>query len=153
MTSLNKSSYASDADPLPGTSEAWETAIPQEVLTRLTRRHPNILLVGPVPFIHAALKTVEPLVPQPIVSWSPYESRDVPDGSYATLLIHRVDTADADQQLRLCEWFQTRSRQVQVVSTTLAPIFPAVQSGSFMETLYYRLNHVCLMPGDPGCGF
>jgi len=128
---------------MPG--EGWHDVLPQDVLTRLKRQHPNLLVVGPVAFVHAALRSIEPLVPQPIVSWHPYEKREVPDESYATLVIHRVDTADADQQRQLCEWFDTRPRHVQVVSTALAPLYPFVQNGTFLEALYYRLNHVSLI--------
>jgi len=128
---------------MPG--EGWDNVLTQDVLARLKRQHPNILVVGPAAFVHAALRSIEPLVPQPIVSWRPYETREVPVESYATLVIHRIDTADADQQRQLCEWFDTRPRHVQVVSTTVAPLYPFVQNGTFLEALYYRLNHVSLI--------
>jgi hypothetical protein len=143
--SINESSLASAMGALrmPGTGS--ETVLPQDVLARLTRQHPNILLVGPAAFIHAALKTIEPLVPQPIVSWRPYETHGVPDAACSTLVIHRVDTANVEQQQELFGWFETKARQVQVVATTLAPLYPRVTEGAFLEALYYRLNHVCLM--------
>jgi len=140
--SLNESSLASTLH-IPG--EGWDNVLPQEVLTRLKRQHPNILVVGPAAFVHAALRSIEPLVPQPIFSWRPYEARGVPADSYATLVIHRVDTADADQQRQLCDWFDTRPRHIQVVSTALAPLYPFVENGTFLEALYYRLNHVSLI--------
>jgi DNA-binding NtrC family response regulator len=31
-----------------------------------------------------------------------------------------------------------------VISTTSGPLLPLVQSGGFIETLFYRLNTVCL---------
>jgi len=128
---------------MPG--ESWDNVLPQDVLTRLERQHPNVLVVGPAAFVHAALRSIEPLVPQPIVAWRPYETREVPAESYATLVIHRVDTADTDQQRELCEWFDARPKHVQVVSTSLAPLYPFVQNGTFLEALYYRLNHVSLI--------
>jgi hypothetical protein len=136
---------------MPG--KTWDAVVPQEVLTRLQRQHPNVLLVGPTGFVNAALKSVEPLAPQPIVSWNPCETREIPDGSYATLLIRRVDTADAEQQRQLCKWFETRQQRIQVISTTQAPLFPLVQAGTFLETLYYRLNHVSLISGTAGGGY
>ena len=130
-----------EALQMPGESQS---ALPHGVLARLKRQHPNILLIGPAGFALAALKSIEPVVPQPIVSWRPYDAHDVPSGSFGTLVIHRVDTADAEQQQKLCDWFQTRPRHVQVVSTALAPLYPFVEQGTFLEMLYYRLNHVCL---------
>jgi len=143
--SFNESSLASAMGALhmPGTSS--EAVLPHDVLARLTRQHPNILLVGPVAFIHGALKSIEPLVSQPIVSWLPYETHGLPTAPCSTLVIHRVDTASAEQQQELYGWFETRARQVQVVATTLASLYPRVTEGTFLESLYYRLNHVCLM--------
>ncbi len=135
---------------MPG--EHWDAVVPKDVLAQLRRQHPNLLLIGPTGFVNGALKTVEPLLLQPIVSWSPYDQRDIPDGSYATLVVHRIDTADGEQQRHLCEWFESRSRPVQVISTALAPLYPFVTAGTFIETLYYRLNHVCLISGTLGCG-
>ena len=142
--SLNERSFASIIGALPKPSEGRGVVLPQEVLTRLKRQHPNILLIGPAAFALAALKSIEPVVPQPVVSWRPHETRGVPSGSFGTLVIHRVDTADAEQQQLLCEWFNVRPQHVQVVSTALAPLFPFVEQGTFLEALYYRLNHVCL---------
>lgn len=132
---------------MPG--QGWEGVLPPDVLTRLKRQHPNILLIGPAAFALAAMKSIEPVVPQPIVSWRPHEARGVPSGSFGTLVIHRVDTADPEQQQQLCEWFNVRPQHVQVVSTALAPLYPFVEEGSFLEALYYRLNHVCLIADRP----
>ncbi len=134
---------------MPG--EDWDAVVPQDVLTRLQRQHPNVLLVGPPSFLSAALKSLEPLAAQPVVSWNPCEMPGIPDGSHGTLIIHRVDTADLDQQQRLCQWLESRTRPVQVISTALAPLYPFVPAGTFLETLYYRLNHVCLISGTLGC--
>jgi hypothetical protein len=142
--SLKKSSYASTRGAAPVPGKSWHAVLPQERLTRLARQRPNILLIGPASFTRAALKQIEPLVTQPIVAWQPQETPSVPEGSYGTLLIHRLDQADSEQQTQLCEWFDTRPCHIQVVSTSPAPLFAFVEQGTFLETLYYRLNHVCL---------
>lgn len=142
--SLNERSLASTSGAFHIPGERREV-LPPEVLTRLKRQHPNILLIGPSAFALAALKSIEPVVPQPIVTWRPHETHDVPSGPFGTLVIHRVDTADAEQQQKLCGWFDARPRHVQVVSTALAPLYPFVEEGTFLEALYYRLNHVCLV--------
>jgi hypothetical protein len=142
--SLKKSSYASTSGVASVPGKNWHAVLPQERLERLARQRPNILLIGPASFTRSALTQIEPLVTQPIVAWQPQETPGVPEGSYGTLLIHRLDLADADQQAQLCEWFDTRPCHIQVVSTSPAPLFEFVEQGAFLETLYYRLNHVCL---------
>jgi Sigma-54 interaction domain len=142
--SLKKSSFASRSRVAPAPGKNWHAVLPQERLERLARQRPNILLIGPTSFTRAALKQIEPLVAQPIVAWQPQEAPSVPEGSYGTLLVHRLDLADSNQQVQLCEWFDTRPCHIQVVSTSPAPLFEFVEQGTFLETLYYRLNHVCL---------
>ena len=127
----------------------WDAILPQGVLTRLTQQHPNILLVGPAAFTNAALALIEPLVRPPVARWMPRDSRALPNGSYATLIIAGVDVADAEQQLRLCEWFDKRPRQVQVVSIAESSLYPLIQEGTFLEALYYRLNHICVLSNRP----
>ena len=129
--------------------DRWDAVLPDEVLTRLTRQHPNILLVGPATFTDAALKLIGPLVQHPVAWWMPDEKRAVPIGAFATLIIGRVDAADAEQQKRLCEWFDGRQGHIQVVSTSVTPLFPLIQAGTFLEALYYRLNHVCVLSDSP----
>jgi hypothetical protein len=147
--SVNERSFASMTGALHLPGQGRDAVLPQEVLTRLKRQHPNILLIGPAAFALAALKSIEPVVPQPIVTWRPHDTRGIPSGSFGTLIIHRVDTVDTEQQQQLCEWFEARPRHVQVVSTALAPLYPFVEQGTFLEALYYRLNHVCLVADRP----
>ena len=40
---------------MPG--QGWEGVLPPDVLTRLKRQHPNILLIGPAAFALAAMKS------------------------------------------------------------------------------------------------
>jgi hypothetical protein len=129
--------------------DRWDVVLPEEVLTRLTRHHPNILLVGPAAFTDAALKLIEPLVQHPIAWWMPDQKRTVPIDAFSTLIISCVDAADAEQQNHLCEWFDRRPGRVQVVSTAVTPLFPLIQAGTFLEALYYRLNHVCVLSDSP----
>jgi hypothetical protein len=128
--------------------EHWDAVLPDEVLTRLTRQHPNVLVVGPPAFTNAALRQIEPLVQHPIAWWVPDVKRTIPRGAFATLFVGRLDTADTEQQSHLWQWFDTYPGHVQVVSTAVTPLFPMIQTGRFLEALYYRLNHVCVL-SDP----
>ena len=139
------SSYVSTTGALSMPVDRWDAVLPEEMLTRLTRQHPNILLVGPATFTEAALRLIEPLVQHPIAWWAPAQKRSVPTGGFATLFIGGVDAADAEQQSHLCQWFDAYPGRVQVVSTAVTPLFPLIQAGGFLDTLYYRLNHVCVV--------
>jgi hypothetical protein len=129
--------------------DRWDAVLPGEVLTQLTRQHPNILLVGPTAFTDAGLKLIAPLVHVPVAWWMPHEKHAIPTGAFATLFIGGVDSADADQQRQLCHWLEVCPDRVQVVSTAVTPLFPLVQAGTFLDTLYYRLNHVCMRSDSP----
>jgi transcriptional regulator of acetoin/glycerol metabolism len=47
-------------------------------------------------------------------------------------------------QCRLLTWLEMSGGRIQVVSTTTSPLLPLVESGVFHDTLYYRLNVVCV---------
>ena len=62
-----------------------------------------------------------------------------------TLLICDVATLSLDQQRALLSWLDCAvPGQTQVVSTTALELFPLVEHGTFLQTLYYRLNSVRL---------
>ena len=44
----------------------------------------------------------------------------------------------------LLRWLERATGRTQVVSTTSTSLLPRVQDGTFVDTLYYRLNTVCL---------
>ena len=58
------------------------------------------------------------------------------------MILHEVGMMSEEDQLRLLDWLETRSRRVQIVSTTSAPLQPSVESGAFNDMLYFRLNTV-----------
>jgi DNA-binding NtrC family response regulator len=61
-----------------------------------------------------------------------------------TLVLHSVGTLDRDDQRRLIEWLDRPWPRPQVVSTSPAPLLAEVERGVFFDSLYYRLNTVCL---------
>src|SRR5262245_32765979 len=65
------SSYVSTTGALSMPVDRWDAVLPEELLTRLTRQHPNILLVGPATFTEAAIRLIEPIVQHPIAWWMP----------------------------------------------------------------------------------
>ena len=64
-------------------------------------------------------------------------------------MLHDVGTLPLDEQLRLLDWLERAEGRTQVVSTSTTPLLPRVQAGAFIDTLYYRLNTVCVDVTSP----
>ena len=111
-------------------------------LARKTRA--NLLL------IHAAadpnvLEMLRPDPGEPVATWGPGERLELPsDPRPGTIILKEVGALAKDDQRRLLEWLERTGGRAQVVSTTAAPLLPRVESGAFSDTLYYRLNTVCV---------
>jgi hypothetical protein len=73
----------------------------------------------------------------------------LPELDPAPLLIGDVSTLTIPQQIDFYDWMDRFSESVQVVSVTSVPLWPMVESGRFLEGLFYRLNVVSLTAG-PG---
>lgn len=100
----------------------------------------NALLIGASKAVESSLAVIEPQLREPIVTWTPAMTALVPDGDCATLIIVGVTAMDVDQQRQLLKWLDVRSQSVQVISTSEAPLWPLVEAGAFLQSLYYRLN-------------
>ena len=66
-----------------------------------------------------------------------------PDGGTGTLILRDVAAMPRNDQHRLCDWLAVTAGRTRVVSTTRQPLFPLLEAGTFVETLYYRLNVLC----------
>jgi Sigma-54 interaction domain len=122
--------------PFAISAEQWRTV--------LTER-PNVILVGRYAATEAVLKALEPGLARPVwrcCARSGFALPPIP----AAFVLHQLSALSALRQLRLLEWLATveDDSQVQVVSTTAAPIFPLVERGAFLPDLYFRLNGLTL---------
>jgi hypothetical protein len=132
--------------------EVWE----QWRLARASRL--NLLLTGMPPInplltdvdvvIRNVLERLLPDLPEPVASWCPGEPLVLPPVPRArTMILHDVGALSTEDQQRLLEWLETDQGRAQIVSTTSVPLLPLVQAGRFDDTLYYRLNVVCVSLG------
>jgi hypothetical protein len=116
--------------------------IPEWIILR-TRR-PNVLFTGWHAPSEIVMATLQPYLRPPVYCWAPDTALPVPR-DVTTLLICDVASLSLDQQRALLSWLdQAPPGQTQVVSTTALELFPLVEHGTFLETLYYRLNTVLL---------
>jgi hypothetical protein len=67
----------------------------------------------------------------------------LPESNDGTLLVDDVAGLSADQQMRLLRWLDDR-RHMQVISTSERNLYSLVETGAFLDALYYRLNVITL---------
>jgi len=103
----------------------------------------NIMLVGPSGPIQGVLELLQKTCAQPIVAWRPGERLALPPPARArTLVLHDVYGLAYEDQCALASWLERAEGRTQVISTSPAPLLPRVETGEFLDTLYYRLNMV-----------
>jgi transcriptional regulator of aromatic amino acid metabolism len=73
----------------------------------------------------------------------------LPEIRSGTLFLVNLAGLTLGQQMKLYDWIDGGSRDLQVVSIARQSLYPLVEEGRFMEALYYRLNVVCLEAGAP----
>lgn len=105
--------------------------------------HPHALLIGSDAWATAAMGRLRPYLRAPLTHWHPSALVEPPHAT-GTLVIWEVDTLDRRQQALLVRWMDSDAADVQVISVAPCPVFPLVLEGTFLPTLYYRLNTVCL---------
>ena len=115
-------------------------------LKALAGFHANCLLIGPDAFADDALVVLGETLQAPVTAIRGDELRELPSTSGpGTVVIRGVsELTDADQA-RLLEWLSQAAGRLQVVASSSEPLWPLVQAGRFLESLYYRLNVITLV--------
>jgi hypothetical protein len=129
--------------PLP---EHWRLARAAHVdLLLMGMPRVNLLLVAPDGVVRYVLESLLLNLREPIARRTPGQPLDLPPhGLVGTLVLHDVGTLSPHEQLELLGWLELADGRTQVVSTSPTPLLPRVQCGAFIDTLYYRLNTVCV---------
>jgi sigma-54-interacting transcriptional regulator len=100
----------------------------------------NMLVSGPGEATRAFMVAVTPHLHQPVQDGSACDALPIAptDG---TLILRDVDALDREQQQRLLRWLaEPQNGLTQVISLTSTRLYGLVQTGTFLEQLYYRLN-------------
>ena len=80
-----------------------------------------------------------------MVQWRPGQALELPPpGRATTLVLHDVGQLTIAAQVAVLRWLDQSAGRIWVVSTSTEPLWPQVESGAFNDTLYYRLNIVCV---------
>jgi hypothetical protein len=105
----------------------------------------NLLLIGADGVTQNALNMLLPGLRTPIETCRASERLALPSSTQAgTMILRDVDALTTDDQHRLLNWLELCVGRTQVVSTTGSPLLSRVEEGGFLDTLYYRLNTVCV---------
>jgi hypothetical protein len=105
----------------------------------------NVLVVGPDDGLKRLLDTVLPNLREPISRFAAGHSAPLPVvGEWSTLIIEDVGALPLHDQHQLFDWMTATMGRTQIVSTTASALLPLVETGAFIEALYYRLNIICI---------
>lgn len=133
-------------DGVPQSREYWPMARAAHMDLQLMRMpRVNLLLMGPDNVIQNVLNALLPNLRASIQYWCPGEPLVLPLGAQpGTLILRDVGALTPEDQLRLLGWLEMTAGATQVVSTTTSPLLSRVDAGRFLDTLYYRLNTICV---------
>ncbi len=103
----------------------------------------NLLLRGTEGVVQNVLDMLLPTLRVPVNIWRPGEYLALPSPTQTgTLILREIARLTRDEQGRLLSWLDDAAGRTQIVSTTAWPLLSRMQSGGFIESLYYRLNTV-----------
>jgi hypothetical protein len=104
----------------------------------LLQAHPNVLIRAAAPAATTLVAALTLGLREPVQVQEEWNRASAP--MHGTLVLYGVDTLGWREQLEVLAWLDATDGAVQVVSVGNDRIFPLVQRGDFLETLYYRLN-------------
>ncbi len=111
-------------------------------LFRLSR--PNVLLIGPELDMDDAIASITGCPADSVACWTNRTAREPQDSSPDTIVVRNVMALDTAEQHRLNQFLEERLGGVRVIATTPEPMYSLVAQRRFLESLYYRLNIVCV---------
>ena len=131
------------AAPVSGTFDCDSLLSDDWQLVRTARV--NLLLIHQESSAAGLLDQLLPDLNEPIARWRPGQRLVLPSIHLAgTIVLQDVGALCPDEQRRLLDWLEESGGRTQVVSTTAESLLARVNEGTFIDTLYYRLNTVCV---------
>jgi hypothetical protein len=125
-------------------TQLLELGLTVEDARMLTNSHPNVVLLGLSQTTEAVVRALTPYLRPPVQSLE--RSTSFPNLPQGTLILRELETLDWQAQHQLLRWLDGPGADTQVITLTSAPLYPRVTQGTFLDTLYYRLNIVHLGP-------
>jgi hypothetical protein len=109
------------------------------------RERTNVLLIGPAARCNDVIAALGPDMIEPMVVCRARDGLVLPSAVMVrTLVLHDVDALGHADQRRLFVWLGD-AMAVKVISTASASLLPSIERGAFLDSLYYRLNTICIL--------
>ena len=100
----------------------------------------NVLLIGEPLTTSAVVDALRPHLVEPLSTVDGHDTLNLP--CVGTVVLSDVEGLVRADQQRLNTWLTDhRSR---LITTSRGSLFPMIAAGMFIESLYYRLNTVCI---------
>jgi hypothetical protein len=135
--------------PVPSTAPAVPPTAPALLpqvrvdANSLAQSRANALIVGDRLAVMRVLTVIWPSLKKS-VRWVEGTRLSLPLEPDGTLILEEGDRLSERDQRDLLEWLNVHGQSVRVLTTSSRPLFPLVEAGSFLDSLYYRLNHVVI---------
>lgn len=136
-----------ERDPQSGTApggRALDPSIPHDCQVARSSGA-NLLLVGSAQRTDAVIRALWPT--DQVSTWHPGETLTLPDAG-RTVILRDIGQLTADDQRRLSRWLELELHHAQVVSTAPESLLSEIEDGAFADTLFYRLNTICVQMID-----
>jgi Sigma-54 interaction domain len=130
------------ASAVPPTAPALLAQVRVDANT-LAQSRANALIVGDQLAVLRVLGVIWPSLKKSI-RWVEGTRLSLPLEFDGTLIVEEADRLSERDQTDLLGWLDDHGRSVRVLTTSSRPLFPLVEAGSFLDSLYYRLNHVVI---------
>ena len=124
-------------------TEPSSVQLSPEVLRIITASNPNVLLTGTEEATGAFVHALMPHLRRPVESPSG-DGLPVPNYAPGTLILRELETLDLEHQRQLLGWLDGPGEGAQLISLATESLYPLVEKGQFLDTLFYRLNTVHL---------
>jgi hypothetical protein len=132
--------------PVPALPDHWRLARAAHVdLLLMGMPRVNLLLIAPDAVVRYVFESLLLNLREPVARCAAGQPLELPpQGLINTMVLHDVGRLQPHEQLDLLAWLEQADGRTQIVSTSPTPLLPRVQCGAFIDTLYYRLNTVCV---------
>jgi hypothetical protein len=125
----------------------WPIDLPTDLRAEweaVTLTQTNILLAGTPCATSGLIASLMPRLRKPVHRYGFSVDGSLLLPTSGTLIVSEVGDLDLNEQTQLLEWLDRSHGQVpvQIVSTISRSLYPLVESGAFLDGLFYRLNIV-----------
>jgi hypothetical protein len=107
----------------------------------------NVLLIGEPATTSALVEAMRSHLVEPLVTVDGHDALNLP--SVGTVILFDVEELVLAGQQRLNAWLAQDDHRPRVISTSRVSLIPMIAAGMFAESLYYRLNTLCLLTSGP----